>query len=519
MAGFRYLIFFLLCLLIASCAQVGSISGGTRDVSAPGPIDDQVLPKNESVNFNGKSVEIPFDEFFKLNDPTQNIVIVPPHANVGAAVKRKTLQLSWEEDLQPNTTYAIFLNNAVRDISEGNDSIFQYVFSTGNYLDSLTYSISVVDAWTGKAASKCLLALFDEKTNDLRSFGETNSDGIVTLNYLPPGTYRVSSFYDENGDLTLQPHEKVGFPVNPIVTIDKSTKDTIPIRVFLPERAPKIRTVTFSGPGSFLIGATRDISDAAIFLNNSAVDSSQYKFISPDSLQLFVDVSELNLAEIIIRSNNINDTVSTRFTDARKNHPIELRCTNPYNQVAPSESAQFKLNDLILSVDTSLIEVKNLKDSTIIHNYIVSFYRNELTFYLDKQDVAILSFSFNEGAVRSLSGSSLPLLSNVTFKAERSYGSLLLNLEYYTSPILVHLEKGGNTFRIEHVAVPTKEYILSEIPPGDYTFRVVRDLNNNKVWDVGSVSLGVQPEVVDTYSKQTKIRANWEVALSLIPID
>jgi hypothetical protein len=92
-----------------------------------------------------------------------------------------------------------------------------------------------------------------------------------------------------------------------------------------------------------------------------------------------------------------------------------------------------------------------------------------------------------------------------------------LNLEYYTSPILLHLEKGGNTFRIEHVEVPTKEYILSEIPPGDYTFRVVRDTNHNKAWDVGNISLGIQPEVVDTYSKQTKIRANWEVALSLIP--
>ena len=518
MAGFRYLIFSFICFLIGACAQVGSISGGVRDVSAPKPIEDQVTPKNETVNFSGKKVEIPFDEFFKLNDPIQNIVIVPPHASINAAIKRKTLRLNWEEDLQPNTTYAIFLNNAVRDVSEGNDSIFQYVFSTGNYLDSLTYSVSVVDAWTGKAASKCLVGLFDETTNDLRSFGETNSDGIVALNYLPPGNYRVSAFYDENGDLKLQSHEEVGFPLNPIVTIDRYTYDSIPIRVYLPEPTPKIRTGQFSGPGSFLIGATRDISDGTLFLNNSAVDSSQYKFISPDSLQLFADVSEINLAEIIVRSSNINDTVSIRFTDARKNTAIELRCSNAYNQVAPSENAMFELNDLILSVDTSLIEVKNLKDSTIIHNYTIAFFRNELTFSLDKEDVENISFSFNEDAVRCLSGSSLPSLSNVTFKAERSYGSFLLNLEYYSSPILLYLEKGGNTFRIEHVAVPIKDYILSEIPPGNYTFRVVRDANNNKAWDVGSVALGIQPEVVDTYSKQTKIRANWEVALSLIPI-
>lgn len=517
MADFRYLIFFFVCLLIGSCAQVGTISGGERDVSAPRPIDAEIVPKNESVHFAVKEVQIPFDEFFKLNDPTQNIVIVPPHAIIHARIKRKTLSMGWEEDLQPNTTYAIFLNKAVRDISEGNDSVFQYVFSTGSYLDSLSYAVSVVDAWTGKPAAKCLVGLYDIKTNEVRSFGETNSDGAVTLNYLPPGNYRINAFYDENGDLAVQAHEKVGFPLKPIVTIDGRTEDSIPIRVSQPEPEPKIRTIQFSGPSSFLIGATRDISDGEVFFNNKKMDSSHYKFIAADSLQIFADVSELNLAEIIVSSRQIKDTVSVRFTDNRKNKAINLRCTNPYNQVSPSNNPTFELNDLVLSVDTSLIEITHLKDSSIIHDYTFSISHNELTFYIDRDTLEVASFSFGENAVHCSSGSSTPLLSNLTFKRERNYGALLLNLEYYTSPILLYLEKGGNPVRVEYVPSPSSEYRISEIPPGDYTFRVVRDTNNNRKWDVGNIAIDMQPEIVDTYSKKTKIRANWEVSLSLIP--
>ena len=53
--------------------------------------------------------------------------------------------------------------------------------------------------------------------------------------------------------------------------------------------------------------------------------------------------------------------------------------------------------------------------------------------------------------------------------------------------------------------------VLTELTPGEYSFRVIRDANGNGKWDVGEYSTLTQPEAVDTYSKKTKIRANWTI--------
>lgn len=92
--------------------------------------------------------------------------------------------LSWEDTLQANTTYAIYLNNAVKDISEGNDTIIQYVFSTGETLDSLNYTVQVIDAWSNDPINKCVVGLYDTTTNAIKNFAETGVNGQAKLNYI-----------------------------------------------------------------------------------------------------------------------------------------------------------------------------------------------------------------------------------------------------------------------------------------------------------------------------------------------
>ena len=204
----KYLVITLVGFILSSCAQVGVISGGEVDVSAPQPMVEKIFPKNETVHFNGNSVVIPFNEYFKLVNPLKNIQIIPPHASLTASVQRKTLQLKWKDTLEPNTTYAIYLNNAIKDLTEGNDTIIQYVFSTGAFLDSLSYSVGVVDAGTGEPINECIVGLYQPKTNKLMSF-TTPKNGMATFNYLRPGQYQVIAFVDDNGDLEAQPFEKI----------------------------------------------------------------------------------------------------------------------------------------------------------------------------------------------------------------------------------------------------------------------------------------------------------------------
>ena len=66
--------------------------------------------------------------------------------------------------------------------------------------------------------------------------------------------FKVIAFLDENGDLTLQNHEKVGFKGNQIVNINQQIIDSIPIRLFQPVLLPKITTAKYISNGTFAIG-------------------------------------------------------------------------------------------------------------------------------------------------------------------------------------------------------------------------------------------------------------------------
>ena len=95
------LLFFGIFLLF-SCAQVGRISGGDVDTFAPKPVKEKTIPKFMSTNFKGSHVEICFDEFFRLTNPVENVVIVPPHADIRTSYKGKKLFLDWKDSLDPS---------------------------------------------------------------------------------------------------------------------------------------------------------------------------------------------------------------------------------------------------------------------------------------------------------------------------------------------------------------------------------------------------------------------------------
>ena len=510
-----YSIIFL-SFLLASCAQVGTISGGPKDESAPKPNSLKVYPPNETTNFSAKEVEIPFNEYIVLNNPVENIRIVPPHAKIKAAMKKKSLIISWEEELNPNTTYAIYINNAVKDITEGNDTIIQYVFSTGPILDSLKYTVMVVDAWTNLPVDHCIVALFDPLTKEVRNFTETNINGEAILNYIHPDKYELIAFVDENKDLTLQDHERIGFQNNPLIKIQTSTTDTLPIRMFSPSVEAKIRTSQFQKPHSILIGATRRIKNETIYLNGNKLSKDRYTLVTEDSLRIFLPVSDELSNTIILDADELLDTVSVRSSLSKTTPQIIVSTKKMNNTLAPSDSLSFLLNSFITSIDTALVSLFHRKDSTYYYDYSTSFSHNQLDFHLDKSKYDVLEFDFKKGAITTEGGASEAQKINYTFNEDKNYGALKLNLNYYKTPVLlqVYLNNKPLTLLSPNTTV---DFMLEELEPGNYTFKVILDDNNNGKWDTGRLDGYIQAEQVDLYSTPTKVRANWEVEATLIP--
>lgn len=78
-ANTLFLPFYLLVfLLLVSCAKMGQPDGGWFDETPPKVIG--ASPADGAVNVNQKKINIYFDEFIKLDNPSEKVVVSPPRA-------------------------------------------------------------------------------------------------------------------------------------------------------------------------------------------------------------------------------------------------------------------------------------------------------------------------------------------------------------------------------------------------------------------------------------------------------
>lgn len=513
----RVIIFIALLFLLFSCAQVGTISGGPEDIISPQI--KEMNPPNETVKFSSKSIEIEFEEFIKLNNPTQSISVIPPDFKVKTEVSGKTLTLSWEEELQSNTTYSIFLNKTVQDITETNDSILQIVFSTGEYLDSLSYSTYVKDVNSQQAEKGVLVGLFaHEDSLEPMYFAQTDASGKANFNYLKSGTYFVRAFEDVNKDLKISKTERIAFNDHPIMLMDSTIVDSIPLTIFTPPLIPNIRTFQFQAPGAYVVGATYSLKDAIYSINGEEIPSEFIEQIQSDSIRFYYTPKEQKSLELVVSSPIFIDTTSLRMTDASKNKLLTIQPPK-LNRSMPSEKIVFTVYDKIEAVDTSLIQLMSLPDSTIISNYMYEINAGRLEFELPPINSEKVAFSFKSNAIVGATGQRNVLSTQLirTFQ-EKEVGVLNLDLTEYTVPIILEVLLAGKMEQKIHVS-PTSKLKLNDLVPGEYTFKIVIDENNNALWDTGNFEMKTQPEDIQHFTDPTTVRANWEIELKLVPKD
>lgn len=142
---FSFKIIFV-CFLISSCAIKVAPQGGKTDSVPPKAVE--FSPANFSNRFDSKKIEIAFDEFFQLKDLNGQLVVSPIISREPEiTVKNKSIVIKLDGPLSPNTTYSINFGNAIADVHENNVlENFRYVFSTGDFVDSLSLSGKVMNA-------------------------------------------------------------------------------------------------------------------------------------------------------------------------------------------------------------------------------------------------------------------------------------------------------------------------------------------------------------------------------------
>lgn len=231
---------------VVGCARMGQPDGGWFDDDPPVVIGSH--PADQSTNVSTKKISIYFNEYIKLEDATNKVIVSPPQLEmpeIKDAGKRIVVEL--QDSLKPNTTYTIDFSDAIVDNNEGNPlGNYTYSFSTGDQIDTMEVSGYVLDASNLEPVKGILVGLYDDladsafKTKPMIRVSRTDSRGHFVIKGVAQGTYRTYALKDVDGNFCFnQKSEMIGFnhesyvpSSKPDVRIDTIWRDSLHIDAF-----------------------------------------------------------------------------------------------------------------------------------------------------------------------------------------------------------------------------------------------------------------------------------------------
>lgn len=517
----------LLLILCVSCAKRGSITGGLKDTIAP--TLKSSFPENYSVNFKGNKIKLVFDENIKLKNLNKQLIISPPMKNeplIIPTTPTKTLTITINDTLSPNTTYSLNFGQSIADNNEGNPlNQFKYVFSTGDYIDSLALGGRVKDAYNKEVESFVSIMLYEanEKFNDSTIYKEapryiTNTlDSLKTfrLENLKAGNYHLIALKDNNGNNKFNPKsDRIGFNKQ-IVKIPNDTvfelelfKETLPFKAFKP---------TQSSGNRILLGyegKIRKNEQAKIVLKNKneILPIVVTKFAKKDSLQIWfkplkVDSLSLNIEKdkykkdfIFKIKNQKNDTLSLK---AVQSSILNFR-----------ERFTLESNTPLTHFDKSKIKLTDKDSVAVAFATAYDDYTQELFIDFKKEEAQKYSLKLLPGALTDFFEKKNDTLTFTTSTRNNAdYGNLTVSLKNVNRfPVIIELtnEKGDVISASEYTDGKT-EIVFNLLEPSLYTLRAIYDDNKNKEWDTGNYLEKRQAEEVVYFSKGVDVRINWDV--------
>ena len=197
---------------------MGNPDGGWYDDTPPYVVS--ASPSDGAVDAKWKKVVINFNEFIKLEDAQNKVIVSPPQiemADIKASGKRIIVAL--KDSLKENTTYTIDFSDAISDNNEGNPmGNYTYSFSTGTQIDTLEVSGYVLNAEDLEPIKGILVGLYSNlsdtifKHEPMIRVSRTDSRGRFVVKGIAPGTYRAYALQDADGNFVYnQKSEVVAF--------------------------------------------------------------------------------------------------------------------------------------------------------------------------------------------------------------------------------------------------------------------------------------------------------------------
>ncbi len=534
----KTLLYIVLGLVLASCASRIAPGGGEKDSSGPKVITAN--PDSGSIRFNTDRIELEFDEFIELKDGGTGILFSPPLSQpVDYLVRKKNLRIKWNEELLPQTTYTLVIGKSVCDITEANPMPeYRYVFSTGDFLDSLKLTGSVRDAFSNLPLKDIVVALYESDADTVpqkllpRYFTRSKESGDFGIENIKQGTYTLLAFEDKNNDLKLQiPDERLAFKSGSL-RLDSVNNAAGVLRVFDQEPdsirltdkkidKPGKISIQYSGvPEAWSISPDRGMDGTQLFYTLQAGSDSLtlwYPAQPQDTLRFFSDVQYKGIQK--------RDTVELVYKSGggrakNKKTPLDttfqIRVDEKGGKISPNGTLRFNWN---IPVKQELKKAPRIfcnNDTVLLQNPVWDATRLSATFELPKCEGPFTVLA-ERGTFYDFTGRpNDSLRKDLSFFTDEDLGNLLLTVTSENAQqknyILELLDDKGKALQQQYFS-ETRMFEFNRLVPGNYAFRLIEDTDGDKKWSRGNWKVKKQPESVIYFKDKIEVRAGWDLEL------
>lgn len=550
-------------LFIHGCANTTQApTGGDKDTIPPLIIDIKPLPGAINVPVHGAKIVFTFNEYVTIKT-AKNIFLSPPQEKAPKSkVRDKSIVVSFEEDLLPNTTYTLSLSDAIADNNEGNMFPgYSYVFSTGEKIDSMLVTGTVLDCNTLKPVKDATVMLYKDHSDSAlflhRPYAAAKTDdwGYFAIPFIQDTLYRIYAIKDQAGNNIYDPDtDLVGFVdsiVKPVMTavdtlpemLKYDPKDTLecqarrseheinifrekPTKQYIVNKvrvADRTSYITFMAPNAYIdsLWIRGYSADRIITQFNLPQDSLEIwvndRKEAPDTLHLFVNyrktdslgVLRPSLEHIRLAMENGKKTLSKK---SRKDIKHEDTTCVFKLEGAPETVEQngysIEFTYPIIKEDFSSVKFRMIsprQKETLGKLDIKQDSLNIRRYILRPTDKLQLGYEYilkiPARCFRDINGfwsDSTEL--KLSLPNDDALSSLAVNMEGVDRKIIVDLldEKGGAPLRSYIIDKPEK-LLFPYLKEGSYSIRVTDDGNRNSMVDTGSLLEHRQPEKVRFY--------------------
>ena len=556
-------IFILIALTISilqGCANVGQLKGGPKDTKPPQIVKELSTP-NLQTNFKKQPIILTFDEWVKLEDVFNQVVVSPPlNERPEVILKGKKLFIKFADDevLRENATYTINFGDAIKDITEGNAAkSLRFVFSTGPVIDSLEVTARVVDAITGLPTEGVVLMLYDNLSDTVVRklkpfyFGKTDKEGFTRIENVRAGTFKVFALKDlDLNYLFNQDSENIGFP-DSTLTISSNNKDfikqdtttrsdslqritdsiaaantSLKIRLFEPRKSLKINGRETDKYGVVKLIFNQEIKKSDVTFDD--VKQNALTEISRDSLLIWYNQPDETPWNIYFKGEKQTDTIRIRprgKVDFMKRGRLAPLSITSQILKTPTKPVEIAFNYPIQNIDTNnnsqLIKLTDTSKNVIpLSIKMDSASKRKLIFEAPWKDGQQYQLTILPNALTDIYGfKNDSIISKINILNKKEFGNIILTIKQldkgksYICQVLSGTGLVEEEFFIDNVSSFEKRF--ENMRPDQYSFKIIEDLNKNRVWDTGDYDKKIQPERIYLQKSTEALRADWDLEMEI----